>query len=138
METRIPKVVNVHKVKGVRPHYTLYAGRHVKNTEFTEDSRWHNPFYVGEWGDRAIPMYRVYLKTLLCRTVNMDIAPGHELLSKDEKKAVQAALYRYCRRWDDYPDIDDLTGQEIACWCHPEPCHVDVMIEFWKEKRQEG
>ena len=38
------KVVDVHRKGGIRPHFDVYIGRRVRNTEFTNDSKWHNPF----------------------------------------------------------------------------------------------
>lgn len=29
------------------------------------------------------------------------------------------------------PDISELKGKDLACWCPPDkPCHVDVLIEL--------
>lgn len=36
-------VVDIHKVKGKRPHFDVYIGRRVQyHLEFTEDSKWAN------------------------------------------------------------------------------------------------
>lgn len=29
--------------------------------------------------------------------------------------------------------LPELSGKKLACWCHPEPCHGDVLIELFKE-----
>jgi len=32
------------------------------------------------------------------------------------------------------PDISDLRGKNLACWCKPgEPCHADVLLEVANE-----
>ena len=36
-------------------------------------------------------------------------------------------------------DIHELDGKILGCWCKPERCHGDVLIEMverWKEKRK--
>jgi len=38
-------VVDIHKVKGLRPPYDVYIGRKTRFTEFMEDSKWGNKFY---------------------------------------------------------------------------------------------
>jgi len=37
-------VVDIHKKNGVRPKFDVYIGRAVRFTEFTEGSKWANPF----------------------------------------------------------------------------------------------
>jgi Domain of unknown function (DUF4326) len=27
-------------------------------------------------------------------------------------------------------DIEELRGKDLACWCHPLPCHGDVLVEI--------
>lgn len=27
-------------------------------------------------------------------------------------------------------DIEELRGKTLGCWCHPKPCHGDVLIEM--------
>lgn len=29
--------------------------------------------------------------------------------------------------------LHELSGKTLACWCHPEPCHGDVLIELFNE-----
>lgn len=33
-------------------------------------------------------------------------------------------------------NLHELSGKTLACWCHPEPCHGDVLIELFKEYLQ--
>jgi len=27
-------------------------------------------------------------------------------------------------------DFDELKGKTLGCWCHPDPCHGDVLAEI--------
>jgi len=27
-------------------------------------------------------------------------------------------------------DLDELVGKDLACWCVPEPCHGDILLEL--------
>lgn len=29
-----------------------------------------------------------------------------------------------------YNSLTELEGFTLACWCHPEPCHGDILIEL--------
>jgi Domain of unknown function (DUF4326) len=29
-----------------------------------------------------------------------------------------------------YADLHELRGKDLVCWCHPLPCHGDVLIEL--------
>jgi len=31
-------------------------------------------------------------------------------------------------------DLEELKGKQLGCWCYPEKCHGDVLIELLKEK----
>lgn len=28
------------------------------------------------------------------------------------------------------PDVSELRGHDLACWCPPGPCHADVLLEL--------
>jgi len=32
-------------------------------------------------------------------------------------------------------NLDELKGKTLACWCSPEPCHGDILIELYKAKQ---
>ena len=34
--------------------------------------------------------------------------------------------------WNDLEELQDL--DELACWCHPEPCHGDILLKLLAEK----
>ena len=27
-------------------------------------------------------------------------------------------------------DLDELIGKDLVCWCVPEPCHADILMEL--------
>ena len=29
----------------------------------------------------------------------------------------------------------ELEGKVLGCWCHPEPCHGDILVKLLREKR---
>lgn len=31
------------------------------------------------------------------------------------------------------PDLEPLRGKRLACWCHPLPCHGDVIVELLEQ-----
>lgn len=33
-------------------------------------------------------------------------------------------------------DLDELDGKVLGCWCHPKPCHGDVLIELLELKKK--
>lgn len=35
-----------------------------------------------------------------------------------------------------YEQLDELENKELGCWCHPQKCHGDILIELLKEKKQ--
>ena len=32
-----------------------------------------------------------------------------------------------------YDSISELNGKILACWCFPEPCHGDILVELYKK-----
>jgi hypothetical protein len=47
----------------------------------------------------------------------------------------KAMVHRY-REWlDEQPELlarisaGELTGRALGCWCAPQPCHADVLVE---------
>lgn len=33
-------------------------------------------------------------------------------------------------------DVSELAGRDLVCWCAPEPCHADVLLEKANETRK--
>jgi hypothetical protein len=110
-------VINV-KVKYIRPcgynnlcewcsdTNNIYIGRKgvvfINNVRYPPDnSIFHNPFKIGRDGDRneVLKKYKEYI------------------LKKIEKES-------------GFKDsIKSLKGKNLGCWCHPLPCHGDILLE---------
>lgn len=109
-------VVNV-KVLNIRPEYqnlkewcedenNVYIGR--KGVIFIDgerypktDSIWANPFKINNQNTREIVIQK-YRKYII---------------KKIKKENLWDALF-------------DLKGKNLGCWCHPNPCHGDVLIDL--------
>ena len=68
-------------------------------------SMFGNPFVIGKDGSRAevIEKYRVWFNAKVQTDLNF-------------AKAAQ-----------------QLKGQDLACWCAPQACHADVILEYLSE-----
>jgi len=81
--------------------YDVYIGRYNKSWGL-ERSPFFNPFR--EWDgftlDEAIHYFRIYFFA--------------RILNDPEFKAL----------------VDGLKGKRLACWCHPKPCHGNVIVEY--------
>jgi hypothetical protein len=71
----------------------------------TNSSKFANPFKVGKDGSRqeVISKYKAYIVELL----------------NSSPELVQELL--------------NLQGKNLGCWCHPQSCHGDVLLELIKE-----
>ena len=54
-----------------------------------------------------------------------------------EAKLDRQAMVRHYRSWlADQPELlrrlraGELSGKALGCWCAPEPCHADVLLEY--------
>ena len=116
-------VVNC-KVKYIRPTYqnlqewmadsnNVYIGRagivFILNAETGQRERFPksaspfaNPYKVGPDGDRltVLQKYRTYIENRLAH----------------EPRLVER--------------LAELRGKRLGCWCHPDPCHGDVLLEL--------
>jgi hypothetical protein len=63
-------------------------------------TRWGNPFKIGEHGDRD-EVIELYRAWLM--------APEQSDLREQAR--------------------NELAGKDLACWCAPDPCHADVLLE---------
>ena len=63
-------------------------------------SKFGNPFHIGKDGPRAV-VIKKYLKWLIRR-----IEAGYITIH----------------------DFKQLVGKKCGCWCHPKPCHVDIVV----------
>jgi len=72
-----------------------------------EDSPWANPYRVGQHGTReqVIEKYRTYITAELAK-------PGAKARGLD---------------------LELLRGRTLGCWCKPDPCHGDVLVQLLGE-----
>jgi hypothetical protein len=109
-------IVNV-SVKHLRPAYqnlkewmedpqNVYVGRpgpFIEGKRYpSRASRFANPFHIGKDGDRqeVINKYRIWLDAQL------------------RSGRITAE------------DLAALHGKRLGCWCAPEPCHAQVLLEY--------
>lgn len=113
-------VVNV-KVAHIRPKYqnlkewtqdpnNVYIGRRgivfVQKERYPKrNSIWANPYRVGRDGGRVevLNKYQKYLRSKLEASSSL----REQLLS--------------------------LKGKNLGCWCHPQPCHGDILLKLIEE-----
>lgn len=108
MEINVPRVVKIKRKDGkVVQDCDQWIGRNLSMGGWKlKESLFANPFTVKQYGDRAIPLYREYLK---------------KKIAEDPEKWVMAIL--------------DLEGKTLGCFCKPAPCHGDVLVEFYVRLR---
>ena len=103
----MPTPTHAPRVYSSRPGATpapppdcVYVGR---------PTRYGNPFSLGRHGDRAqcISMFR--------RWLNGD----EEMIAVAGKRPPTLDQIRH-----------DLAGRNLRCWCAPEACHADVLLEL--------
>lgn len=112
------KVVNV-SVKNIRPQYSnlyqwildketnVYIGRarivFIDGIRYPfEDSMWANPYKITETQSReqVLKLYRAYI---------------------EEKLKSNPELVK---------ELIKLDGKKLGCWCKPECCHGDILVEL--------
>lgn len=100
-----PKVVRIRRKNGeVVQDCDVYIGRQMTQGGWKlKTSKWYNPFKVTPECDRemAIKKYRKYLL---------------DLLQKEPENWVKPII--------------KLKGKTLGCWCKPESCHGDVLVEY--------
>lgn len=69
-------------------------------------SKWGNPFRIGQY----------YQGRILTRKEAIESYRDWLLYSD----ACQTLL----------PDIHELRGKDLVCWCAPLPCHADILLEL--------
>lgn len=117
---QVPTVVNVRKENLTKRGYSdfkhwvdatpahVYIGRNMSfYVKGTINSKWRNPYTVKKLGrDQCLARYRE-------RIVN----------GVDEKGRTNTLRH----------ELGELSGKELGCWCHPEPCHGHVLADLVKE-----
>jgi hypothetical protein len=69
----------------------------------SKSSVWANPYKVKDYPDTYLQLYEIWMRTRL----------------QTEKGLVGELL--------------KLKDKKLGCWCHPEPCHGNILIELIKE-----
>jgi hypothetical protein len=101
----------------------VYIGRYNRYVDGTFQSKWHNPFSAKIYGrDGCIKLFKEHLLTSKAPHDNVDssTAPRAPHDNVDSSTAPRAP----------YDNIGELKGKTLGCWCKPEACHGDVLVEF--------
>lgn len=64
-------------------------------------SKWGNPFKIGKHGTREEVIDKYRVRITACISNNPHVY-----------------------------DLTELKGKDLVCWCHPQPCHADVLLEL--------
>ena len=114
------KVVNIHKCKDKD---VIYIGRPRKaSSAYQWGTHWGNPFshlrpspidcVQVETREEAVESYRLWLN----EQAYLDVEP-------------------YRRNWiNDH--VHELRGKTLGCYCAPDSCHGDVLLEFANRKER--
>jgi hypothetical protein len=49
---------------------------------------------------------------------------------EEARQLVLEKYERYIHASSLIDDIEQLRGKDLACWCHPEPCHGDILLKL--------
>lgn len=120
MIKNLPKVINIKTDKD-KPN-VLYIGRPKtkgKSNDKTKDLNGHfgNPFILKKESDRNQVLTN--FKNWLDGKAFQHIEPNRRLWILENLNKIQTAKY-------------------LGCYCHPKPCHGDILIEFVKEKNHQN
>ena len=115
------KVANLRKQNPCRENLrewmndenNVYIGRagivFIDNQRFPKESSiWANPYKVGEkkgqyTREESLQLYETYIR--------------EKIKSSDTMKE----------------ELNKLKGKTLGCWCHPEPCHGDILLKIVNE-----
>lgn len=53
--------------------------------------------------------------------------------NKERRQAIEAYRRYFYHKINDpcfKLEVEKLMGKTLACWCHPKPCHGNVIIEY--------
>jgi hypothetical protein len=109
-------VVNV-KVNCIRPKYANLA-------EWMVDP---NNVYIGRAGIVFINGER-FPKTssIFCNPFKIKPGVTREDVLRDYREYIEKKFtdVNFCN------ELAKLRGKNLGCWCHPEPCHGDILVEL--------
>lgn len=98
------KVINIHKINGNRPNFDIYIGR-----------------ALPPWMDKE-GIFRVSSKWA-------NPFPVKEYGEKSIPMYRSHIIKRIVEE-PEYYNLRELIGKLIGCWCKPNPCHGDVIVEL--------
>ena len=100
-----PKVVHVNSKEWLEcpPEKRKYIGREVRKRGFKE-SIWANPYKITKDKSRKESL-SCYRKLMVCWVREV---PGKF-------------------------NLNTLTDMLLGCWCHPQICHGDILVELWEK-----
>lgn len=125
-KTRVPRTTVVHVKHGSfnpgDPTH-IYIGRAMPGFQA---SIWANPFRVNKKG-----------------TLSRDRGQGYDKKTRGKAESVIAVIHDGSReeviqKYSDWvksqPELmarlPELKGKRLGCWCHPKPCHGDVLADM--------
>jgi len=163
-KTNETRVVNV-KVAHIRPKYNnlaewmadpnnVYIGRRgivfIDKVRFPkENSAFANPFKIKKGSEEGISRPVTVRLSPSQRHVSgseegISRPPGQRHVSGSEEGKSRHDVIDLYRAWiqdklatePGFADkLEALRGKTLGCWCKPERCHGDVIVELLKEKR---
>lgn len=97
---------------------------------FTKEEYGKIPTVVNIKGTRDNPLYDVYIG----RRINMGGWSLEESIYGNIGKKTLKEYREYAlKNKKIMKSLKKLTGKKIGCWCHPEPCHGDVLVDLYIE-----
>lgn len=113
----MPKRIQRKRTKGWKmPKGAVYVGR---------PSCWGNPYKVVREGN----VYRIKdANGAYCGLQEFDGCTYDPRLAES---AAVGLFWQYIRFSEDAPDVKELRGKDLACWCSLDrPCHADVLLRL--------
>jgi len=116
-------IINIQKASLVKLGYNnleewikdpnnVYIGRHLVYVKGTFNSKWRNPYSISKDSSRPLSTKAYPVKRLGREEC---IKAFREMLMSNPKLL---------------GELEELKGKTLGCWCKPEACHGDVLIEI--------
>lgn len=100
----------------------VYVGRSRRGSPA---SKWGNPFVVGRPPPRR---HLIYMQ----ERPEAKMASSERDLNREEAITLYRTLIEERLRKGDLTkrDFEPLRGRKLGCFCKPQPCHADVLVEI--------
>ena len=109
------------KVKYIRPQYENLK-------KWTENS---DNVYIGRAGVVFIDKERFPKRaSIFANPYRIDKNTSREEVLEKYKKYI---IEKILNDKSFYLELLKLRGKKLGCWCHPEPCHGDILLELIKK-----